>query len=92
MPAILTARQQLVLRLRFGPDRSVATHAQVAETMGVSRETVRRLERNALRRLRVESVDPSVDCFGWDEVWRTQGTGRAQALAARVTARDQRPR
>lgn len=62
MPAIITARQQLVLRLRFARDHRAATHEEVAEAMGVSRDAVRRLERVALRRLRLDAVNPFANC------------------------------
>ena len=49
----LTARERDVLRLRFGlDDGRQRTLEEVGELYGVSRETIRRIEAKALRRLR----------------------------------------
>ncbi len=67
MTQILTARQERVLLLRFAQG-AAAPPEKVAEAMGVSREVVRRLERDALRRLRLDALNPTVKWGGWDEV------------------------
>jgi len=49
----LSPREQEVLRMRFGLDGSEArTLQQIADTLQISRERVRQIERRALRRLR----------------------------------------
>ncbi len=49
----LLPREAQILRLRFGLDNGVPqTLEQVGETMGLSRERIRQIERQALRRLR----------------------------------------
>jgi RNA polymerase sigma factor (sigma-70 family) len=53
---VLTARQQYVLTRRFGLDDSeYRTLSTVGKEMGLSRERVRQIEREALRRLREHS-------------------------------------
>jgi DNA-directed RNA polymerase sigma subunit (sigma70/sigma32) len=66
---ILTTRQELVLLLRFGQGRRPATAQEVAQALGLSVHMVRRVEREALRRLRLSTLDSvgSGQC-DWDEV------------------------
>ena len=66
---ILTAQQELVLLLRFGQAHRPATEQQVAQALGLSVRMVRRIERQALRRLRLGTLDSvgSGQC-DWDEV------------------------
>jgi DNA-directed RNA polymerase sigma subunit (sigma70/sigma32) len=66
---ILTVQQELVLLLRFGQARRPATEQQVAQALGLSVRTVRRIEGEALRRLRLSTLDSvgSGQC-DWDEV------------------------
>jgi RNA polymerase sigma factor (sigma-70 family) len=53
---VLTARQQYVLTRRYGLDDSeYRTLSTVGKEMGLSRERVRQIEREALRRLREHS-------------------------------------
>ena len=68
MPQILTARQERVLLLRFAQGAAAATPEEVAQAMGVSREAVQHLERNALRRLRLDALNPTVKWSAWDEI------------------------
>lgn len=57
----LTPRQQYVLNDRFGLDgEEPMTLLEVSENMGVTRERVRQLEANALRRLRESPVAKEV--------------------------------
>ena len=66
MPA-LTEKETAVLRLRFDP-RGVATPQEVAGLLGLPLRTVRRLERHALRKLRLSALGPVAHGFdGWDE-------------------------
>ena len=64
----LSPRQELVLLLRFGLGGRPTTHQRVAETLGLSPRTVRRIENEALRRLRLSTLDSigSGQC-DWDE-------------------------
>jgi DNA-directed RNA polymerase sigma subunit (sigma70/sigma32) len=64
----LTAQQKLVLRLRFGQDRP-ATIQEVADALGLPVLTTRRIEGEALRGLRLSTLDSvgSGQC-DWDEV------------------------
>jgi DNA-directed RNA polymerase sigma subunit (sigma70/sigma32) len=65
---ILEARERLVLRLRFGSMSQARTHATVARWLDVSDGAVRRIERQALRKLRRSALG-SVGEGGqdWDE-------------------------
>ena len=66
---ILEAREELVLRLRFGDARTAHTRQEVARLLSVSDGTVRRIERDALRKLRMSALGPvSRGWPGWDEV------------------------
>jgi len=62
------SQQELVLRLRFGQGRP-ATIQQVADALGLTVRTARRIEDEALRRLRLSALDSvgSGQC-DWDEV------------------------
>ena len=52
--AQMPAREAFVLRQRFGiEDNQPQTLAEIAETLGVSRERVRQIEKESLRRLRI---------------------------------------
>ena len=65
----LAAREELVLRLRFGSAQQAHTRAEVAREIGVSTATVRRIEQVALRKLRLSALGPiSSGWQGWDEV------------------------
>ena len=67
--AILGHQEELVLRLRFGSARKAQTRQEVARLLGVSDETVRRVEYQALRKLRQSALGPvSNGWAGWDEV------------------------
>lgn len=66
---LLTEQEALVLHLRYQQPGGVATSQAVAGQLGLSEHTVRRIERDALRKLRqqaVESVGYRVN--DWDEV------------------------
>lgn len=66
---VLAAREELVLRLRFGSARPAQTREEVAREIGVSTATVRRIEHVALRKLRQSALGPvSRGWQGWDEV------------------------
>ena len=64
----LTAQQERVLGLRFGQGRP-ATIEEVAYALGLTVRTTRRIESEALRRLRLSALDSvgSGQC-DWDEV------------------------
>lgn len=64
----LTAKQELVLRLRFGQGRP-ATIQEVADALGLAVLTTRRIEGEALRGLRLSALNSvgSGQC-DWDEV------------------------
>ncbi len=65
----LDHQEELVLRLRFGSARTPHPRAAVARLLGVSDETVRRVEDQALRKLRQSALGPvSGGWAGWDEV------------------------
>lgn len=67
--AILGAREELVLKLRFGGVRKGHTRKEVARRLGVSDDTVQRIERRALRKLRQSALGPVANGWaGWDEV------------------------
>jgi DNA-directed RNA polymerase sigma subunit (sigma70/sigma32) len=69
MMEILETREELVLRLRFGDARTAQTRAAVARVLGVSAGRLRRIERQALRKLRMSALGPlSKGWQGWDEV------------------------
>lgn len=69
MKPILEAREELVLRLRFGRMRTAQSRSQVARLLGVSDRTVGGIERRALRKLRMDALGPvSTGWQGWDEV------------------------
>ncbi len=69
MKQILEAREELVLRLRFGSVRTAQSRHQVARLLGVSDRTVQGIERQALRKLRMDAVAPvGTGWQGWDEV------------------------
>jgi DNA-directed RNA polymerase sigma subunit (sigma70/sigma32) len=64
----LTEQETVVLQLRFGHTRRVAPPHEVAALLGLSLSTVRRIERRALRRLRLSALGPVAEGFdGWDE-------------------------
>jgi DNA-directed RNA polymerase sigma subunit (sigma70/sigma32) len=66
---ILGNQEELVLRLRFGSAQQAQTRQEVARLLGVSDETVRRVEYQALRKLRQSALAPlSNGWAGWDEV------------------------
>ncbi len=69
MMEILAPREELVLQLRFGSARVAQTREQIAALLKVSGATVRRIERQALRKLRLSALGPiSRGWNGWDEV------------------------
>ena len=53
----LTAREERVLRLRFGIDAVESTFEEVGRQLGVNRERVRQIEARALRKLRHPSYN-----------------------------------
>jgi DNA-directed RNA polymerase sigma subunit (sigma70/sigma32) len=65
----LTAKQELVLGLRFGQKGRPATIQEVADALGLTVGTTRRIEGEVLRRLRLSALDSvaSGQC-DWDEV------------------------
>ena len=64
----LTDRELLLLYLRYAGGDSPATQEQVAEQLGLSLRTVRRMESDVLRQLRLSSRDPLANGWnGWDE-------------------------
>jgi DNA-binding NarL/FixJ family response regulator len=66
---ILEAREELVLRLRFASVRRPQSRSQVARFLGLSDRTVRCIERQALRKLRLDALGPvGAGWQGWDEV------------------------
>jgi DNA-directed RNA polymerase sigma subunit (sigma70/sigma32) len=66
---VLTVQQELVLLLRFGQARCPATEQQVARALGLTARTVRWVEREALRRLRLSTLDSvGTGHCDWDEV------------------------
>jgi len=65
---MLTETEKAVLRLRFENPRRVATLQEVAGLMDMPVRTVRRIERHALRKLRLSALGPVAYGFdGWDE-------------------------
>ena len=69
MTQSLGAREELVLALRFGNARRAQTRSTVAQLLGVSDSTVRRIEQRALRMLRLSALGPIDQGWqGWDEV------------------------
>jgi RNA polymerase primary sigma factor len=59
---VLTEREQLILRLRFGLDDDERwTLAAVGERIGLTKERVRQLEKAACKKLRVAMEDPDFD-------------------------------
>ena len=65
----LAPREELVLRLRFGRVCEAHTRHQVAQLLKVSDTTVRRIERQAMRKLRLSALGPVGRGWqGWDEV------------------------
>ncbi len=65
----LTEEERVILRLRFAAHSRRRTYDEVAALLGRRRGVVRRLERRALRKLRLYGAD--VDGYsvnGWDEV------------------------
>jgi DNA-directed RNA polymerase sigma subunit (sigma70/sigma32) len=67
--ATLTEQEAVVLRLRYGQSGGVATSQVVAGQIGLPEHTVRRIERDALRKLRMYAVGLVEYGFnGWDEV------------------------
>ena len=69
MNEILEAREELVLRLRFGSAEAPQSRSQVARSLGLSARTVRCIERQALRKLRMDALGPvGAGWQGWDEV------------------------
>ncbi len=66
---ILEDREELVLRLRFGSVRTPQSRSQVARLLGLSDRAVRCIERQALRKSRMEALGPvGTGWQGWDEV------------------------
>ena len=65
----LGPREELVLRLRFGNTRETHSRQEVAQLLGLSLDSVRRIERRALRKLRQSALGPIGSGWqGWDEV------------------------
>jgi DNA-directed RNA polymerase sigma subunit (sigma70/sigma32) len=61
-------QEDLVLRLRFGTEKSPRTQQQVAEQLGLSLSAVQVIERTALRTLRLSALGPLGEGWnGWDE-------------------------
>ena len=48
----LTPEERLILKMRFGIGGAVHTVAEIAQGLGTACEGVRKIERNALRKLR----------------------------------------
>jgi len=62
--AILTPREEKILRMRFGIGASeVHTLAEVGEVFGVSRERIRQIEALALRKLRQSGNEAALRSF-----------------------------
>jgi DNA-directed RNA polymerase sigma subunit (sigma70/sigma32) len=65
----LTVQQELALHLRFGQVGPPAAKQQVARELGLSVRTVGRIEHEALRRLRLSTLDSvGSGLCDWDEV------------------------
>ena len=63
----LTPREEKVLRLRFGfKDGRRHRQVEIAEDLGVSQPTVSRVERRALRKLRIPARVKMVTSFVFD--------------------------
>jgi DNA-directed RNA polymerase sigma subunit (sigma70/sigma32) len=63
-----SSQQELVLRLRFGQGRP-ATIQEVADALGLTVRRARRIEGEALRRLRLSTLDSiGSGLCDWDEV------------------------
>lgn len=61
----LRTREERVLHLRFGLGSRPVSPRQAAEMLGISLPSEQRIERHALRRLRLGA---SLLVCGWDEV------------------------
>jgi RNA polymerase primary sigma factor len=53
----LSAREKLVIKLRYGIDSYIHTLDSVGVELGITRERVRQIEEGALRKLRTHSVE-----------------------------------
>jgi RNA polymerase primary sigma factor len=61
---LLTSREQEVLRLRFGlDDGATRTLEQTGHALTLSRETVRQLEKRAIRKIRRSNLEPMLAGF-----------------------------
>jgi DNA-directed RNA polymerase sigma subunit (sigma70/sigma32) len=70
MMETLAPREELVLRLRFGLASDAYPRLHVAQLLAVSETTVRRIERQAMRKLRLNALGPTGGGWrwnGWDE-------------------------
>jgi RNA polymerase primary sigma factor len=67
--AALPERERRILELRFGFEGEAATLEEIGKTLGIGRERVRQLERDALARLAVE-LDGVVTLGGGDDLAR----------------------
>ncbi len=89
----LPARLALLVRLRYGlGDYPAHTLAQVGEQFGVCRERIRRMERQALNKLRAPWVAPLLDnpyygrrhgkaqCHLYVPIWKRQELAAARAV------------
>ena len=64
----LTQRQQLVLRLRFGmEDGTCYSQSAIAEKMGVSKERIRQIEGDGMKKLRKHSAGLGLEDYLTDE-------------------------
>ena len=65
---MLTQEETAVLRLRFDHPERIATREEVAGLLGLPLPAMRRIERRALRKLRLIAIGPLAQGFeGWDE-------------------------
>ena len=85
--AVLTDKEKAVLRLLFEDPRRVATPQEVAGLLGMPLRTLRRIERLALRKLRLSALGPVAHGFdGWDDsVWAAARDQSPEADGSRAS-------